>query len=138
MAVKMLEVPVHKARILLCNSRREVTAIVKDHFYHDTQEIADTLGLMGSACALSLESDGKVDWHILYSTRKPHDVAHEAVHIGVMVLGSLGITISQENDEVLAYLVDHIVEAFLQKDGWIKLDEFLGKEAPPKRKAKRG
>ena len=139
MAVKLLEVPVHKARILLCNSRADALKIVKGHLYKDEQEVQDSLQMMKKACASSFESDGRVDWLLLFSRRRPQDVAHEAVHTGVMVLSDLGIAVTPETDEALAYLVDHIVEAFFKKEGWGKLEDFLLSEVPkPKRKQKRG
>lgn len=137
MSVKLLDVPVHKARILLVNTRKDALELVKGPFYADENERQDSLQLMRKAVAISLESDGSVGWHLLYSRKKPQDIAHEAVHIGMMVLDNLGITITPENDETLAYLVDHIVEAFYAREGWMALDEFLTAEAPAK-KAKRG
>lgn len=136
MSVKVLDVPVHKARILLCNSRRDAVKLVRDVMYKDPLERQESIELLKKASAASFESDGPVDWLFLYSRKKPQDVAHEAVHIGIMVLADLGIAITQENDETLAYLVDHIVEAFFDKTGWVPLEEFLASEKPVKRAKK--
>jgi hypothetical protein len=43
-------------------------------------------------------------------TKEPPQVAHEAVHVATALMDRAGIPISEENDEVLAYLVEYTVK----------------------------
>ncbi len=40
-------------------------------------------------------------------------LAHECIHAGVQLLHAIGVPIEATNDEVLAYLVDSLVQQFL-------------------------
>lgn len=133
MPVKMLEVPVHQARVLLCNSKADAEDVLATWYLGDDEEFEAALKVLHGGAASSFERDGKGNYHLLYSPKKNTHIAHEAVHIGFMVFDNIGVNLSSENDEPLAYMVDHIIGAFYERKGWQGVKQFLKKEAARKR-----
>jgi len=134
MAVKSLHVPVHNASILLCDNKKEAKDIIQKYLYKDDSEVQDALTVARASCAFTFDSDGRVDWVLLYSPRNPVHIAHEAVHAAVSALEAVGVTISTETDEVLAYFVDHIVGARWDRKGWVPYAEWEAAHQEGKKK----
>ena len=63
------------------------------------------------ACAISMNDPRGQQWLLLYlpADADGPTVAHEALHLGFMVLEARGVPITMDEHEALAYLVEHIV-----------------------------
>lgn len=128
MSVKLVRIPVHQATVLLCNTRHDTVSAIRATI-KDKAEQDRNIAILNSSDAFSTEGDVPHRLQIIYSKRKPSDLCHEVVHIGVRVLSRLGIKITPKHDEPLAYLVDHLVDEYYKKSGWTKYDASVLEEA---------
>lgn len=57
--------------------------------------------------------DGKVK--VIFSPKNKYLILHEVVHYCINVMETRGIPINAENDEVLAYMIEHIYSKIMKK-----------------------
>lgn len=133
MPVKMLEIPVHQARVLLCSTKADAGLVLATWYPDDDKELEDAIAVLTLSGASSFEADSKGKYHLLYAPRTPVHVSHEAVHISLFILEALGVAATSDNSEPQAYLVDHIVGAYFERKGWIAVETFLKKKQGKKR-----
>lgn len=140
-----IEIPVFKVKIGIVFSHKEVAP--EDAPF----EYAGFDGDYGGLCAFLIKPDGtpfpyKVAIHVKECELRV--VAHEAIHAAGYVLGQMGVQPSWEDDEVLAYFVEHIVEHCEERWDEICKSYRAGMDAdgvrsnrsnkPPKRRSRSG
>lgn len=93
-------------------TREEFTEYVKKEFNHDAnvgQSQGKTLSVVND------RGHRLIIWTSHRGGRKMYEtLAHEAVHAGMFCLTRVGVTVTPENDEPLAYLVSLIMRKALR------------------------
>jgi hypothetical protein len=78
-----------------------------DNYKHGDKNLTGT-----EACTFLLDGQSPLIW--IKSKKDICSIAHEAVHAANGILANLGIRAEYGNDEILAYLVEHIIKEIIK------------------------
>ena len=101
-------IPLFEGDVYLCRSRKDWDATMGhfrcDQFVHPSAA--------GMCVSIASATDGAV-YVIGVFDRSVATLAHEALHAVVFILKEAGVPVTEENDEVMAYLLGHLMRELL-------------------------